>query len=400
MKTLSGKNLQVIDPGVPNWHSGPDYLCALIRMEGLVWAGNVEIHVKASDWYHHGHHLDPAYDNVILHIAGRADAPVRNSRGRLVETAVLSVSETMIVRYRELLEEESWLPCFRSIRKVPGEILKQWFRVLFEERNASKLSYLRQIGPVSEEWQLDRLFFILMARGFGLPVNGLPMELMARRIPYLLLQDSIHDLYSLESLFFGLSGLLPVPVASDPYAKMLSDRFSHISAKWSVASLYKHIWKYMRIRPASFPPLRIAQLAALLHFRYPVRETVLSCRSHTELIQLLRIRASPYWDRHYLFGKSSPALEKYTGLDFRRGLLINVIVPFLEATEHRGNKELTEEILSEMKAESNHIIKNWRRFGIKPDNALEGQALIQLHQFYCCQRRCIECRLGRRYLLS
>ena len=403
MRTTCGRSLEILKPGEHNFHAGPDFFNASIRMEQLVWAGNVEIHLHASDWIKHGHHLDPAYDNVILHVVKEFDGDIWNSRGRRIHTLVMDFPKQLSTQYDTLWNDENWLPCNMYIRSVPSNRLQQWFRLLQAERLQQKTdrisSILRQQGMNREE-----TFYRALASGYGLPINSLPFELVSSRIPLQLLLELRDSLPELEALLFGQSGFLHPGLIHGPYATKLMELYSEKVTSLPGKPVPRHLWKFLRLRPASFPTLRLSQFASLIHLHFPITGSLLSIKSINEFEQLFRVKASEYWDTHYLFGKCSPPMVKYMGHQSILTLIINVIVPFLYTlgkTEHNtGAIRLAKEILSELEAESNHIIKKWANFGVKPRNAFESQALIQLHNNYCKQKRCLDCQIGAGFIKS
>ncbi len=398
LQTASGKKIRIHYPGVSNIHAGPDFLFARIQIGAILWVGNVELHERASDWYRHRHHLDPAYNNVILHVVHSNNAAARNTLGRSIETLVWSPGENWMNRFDRLLADSHWLPCHSWISKVPAEQLKEWLVILYQQRVALQSSRANIYALAGRKGEREQNFLISMARGFGLPANSLPMELLARKIPCRLIREVAHDEIGLESLLFGISGLLKGSNDNNSYPCDLFRRFGKFTSIRRIPAIPKHLWKFFRMRPASFPTLRIAQFARLIHLRQPLWESIAACNTIMELEQKLRIKAGPYWDTHYQFGIDSPPSEKYTGKQFIRSILINVIIPFQYSTGLTAGSKRALQIMNELESESNHIIKRWRQFGVEPANALESQALIQLHREYCSQKRCIECRLGRRYL--
>jgi hypothetical protein len=152
------------------------------------------------------------------------------------------------------------------------------------------------------------------------------------------------------------------------------------------------------MRPASFPTLRISQFASLLHTRLPLLEPVLNISSVSEAEKLLKVESSIYWNTHYLFGKCSPESRKALGHQAITTVILNGLVPFLlffgQTRNHEPAMIIGNKLLQETESESNQIIKNWATFGIVPKGAFESQALIQLHNAYCKQKRCLDCLLG------
>lgn len=401
MRTTCGKSLEVFRPGEHNLHAGPDFFNARIRVDQLVWAGNVEVHSNASDWIKHGHQKDPAYDNVILHVVGSFDSEIRNSRGRRIHTTVLEYPEHIISRYEILRAQNNWLPCHQFIRKVSPLKMQHWITCLQSERLRFKTGHISSI-IMRQDLDREEVLFRAMASGYGLPINSLPFEMMTSGVPLQLLLDLRDNLLDLEAVFYGRSGFLYPKMVCGTYVTNLMERFSQRASALQGNIVPRHLWKFLRLRPASFPTLRISQFASLIQLRYPFSDSLLSFSTLNEIEQLLRVKASHYWDTHYLFGKCSPHSIKYMGRQAILTMIINVIVPYLNAlgkTDHKISAVLkAKEILCEMEAESNKIIKNWINFGMKPRNAFESQAFIQLYNVYCKQKRCLDCQIGADFI--
>ena len=224
IKTTCGKRLEIIDPGIQNFHAGPDFFNAKIRIGQLVWAGNVEIHLNASDWIKHKHHTNPAYDNVILHVVTKFDETIWNSLGRIIPTLIIDIPDHIISHYNSLRIDDSWMPCNLYIRNVPTLHMQHWFKQLNAERLHQKTDRISKIlslpGMGNEE-----TFYRALASGYGLPINTLPFELATSGIPLTLLLELRDNLQVLEALLFGQSGFLYPELKESPYAIKLLDLF-------------------------------------------------------------------------------------------------------------------------------------------------------------------------------
>ncbi len=398
LKTTCGIDVEVIHPGEQNSHAGPDFFNARIKLGHMIWAGNVEIHHRASQWNHHRHHLDPAYDNVILHVIHHFDELTKNSKDRLIPTLVVDPDHSKILLHENQSTYENWLPCQSSISNVSKKSIEPWLETLYNQRSGQKVrhaSHLLTRYPHNR----DKALFLAMASGFGLPINSLPFEIMASGIPLPLLLEIKESLPHLEALLFGHSGLLIKTQKQDPYTISLLKRYDHLKKALPGRPVQPHLWKFLRIRPASFPTLRMAQFASLIHSHFPLDDDFIKIESIGEIEQRLQLNASEYWNTHYIFGKNSPHSIKKMGKQAIQNLIINAIIPHLRAIDRvdwrRYNASNEKEMLQEMRAESNHIIKKWIKFGVIPCNAFESQALIQLYNEYCKQKRCLDCRIGK-----
>jgi hypothetical protein len=396
LHTTCGLELRVIHPGEHNAHAGPDFFNARIRLGALTWAGNVEVHQAASDWYRHGHHIDPAYNNVILHVVGKHDADISNSLGRRIHALVPDYPASLVHRYLTLKKNEDQLPCRSYLKEIPSPRFKSWLTALQADRTRLKSRYL--LDRYLARYNREEAFYLALAMGFGLPLNILPFELLAKAIPYRQMLNYRDNLFDLEALWFGQSGLLYPARGQGPYPESLCERFAELKTRPLTDPVPHHLWKFLRLRPASFPTLRISQYASILHRNIPFTDSLLSVASLTELEQLLRTRASEYWDTHYVFGKGSPSCPKYMGQQSVATLIINVIIPFLHGLAtiepSRNYKILADDIFSAMTAESNQVILKLRQIGLNAKNARETQALLQLYNVFCKQKRCFDCQIG------
>ena len=403
LRTSCGIALEIIRCGEQNFNAGPDFINARIRIDQVEWAGNVEIHRQSSDWEKHGHHHDPSYNNVILHVVRTLDSTTRNSCGRRIHTLVMEYPEDLLKRYHELKAGDSCLPCKNFILTIPTVRLQRWITLLQAERLVQKTGRISDLLlHRGQGW--DETFYLALASGFGLPINSLPFELLASGIPLKLLLNTRDHPTELEAILFGQAGFLCAGKDQGPYLRGLLEKYRKRKHTLKEQPLQVHLWKFLRLRPISFPTIRISQFASLVHRRFPMMDTILYSTSLSETEQLLRVSASEYWNTHYVFGKCSPESEKFLGQQSLRILIINVIVPFLFAYGRmESRKDAINQgahILASLESESNHIINNWIKFGVKPCNAFESQALIQLHNVYCKQKRCLDCQIGAGFLTA
>jgi len=403
LKSTCGRSLEILGTGEPNMHAGPDYFNARIRIDGIVWAGNVEIHVCSSDWSRHRHQSDPAFANVILHVVRVCDRDAFNCYGRRIQTLVIRYPPGLEMRYRMLRMSDMWLPCSQFIRHLPASYLRQWLRHLQSERAAGKSARIRNAHIKNErDWQ--KTLYQALASGYGLPINRVPFEMAIATIPLHLLLEYKHSRTSLEAILYGQSGFPGICGKEGPYVTTLRNRHLALLDHFSGHPVPAHFWKFLRLRPASFPTLRISQFASLVHQHFPLLNRVVSCRSLTELEKILRTNASEYWNTHYLFGRSSPGSAKYLGTQASRTVIINSLVPFYEAygrMQHSSaHIDFAAGIMEELRAETNDIVKKWTFFGFTPSGAKESQALIQLYNSYCRERRCLECHIGSLFVES
>jgi Protein of unknown function (DUF2851) len=402
--TLDGQALQIVQAGEYNTHAGPDFFNARIRIAHTEWAGNVEMHLRASEWYTHQHHLDPAYDSVILHVVWEADQAVTRSDGSPIPTLCLQpyVDGSLVHHYRELLFNagRQWIPCAEQIGKVPDIVRLNWMDRLLVERLSEKTEYLaRQLQATNNNW--EEAFYQLLARSFGLQVNAEPFETLARSIPLNTLARHADNPLAIEALLFGQAGLLEGAM-QDSYPSRLAKEYHFLQHKYGLQPMQAAQWKYLRLRPANFPTIRIAQFAALLQRSTHLFATVLSAQTTRELEHLLAFQPHEYWNNHYQFDQPSVRRVKASVREFTQLLLINTIIPAVfYYGKTRQLPEYQQKALGWLEAlspEKNSIVDGWKLLGFPARHAHETQALLQLKKHYCDQRHCLSCAMGNAIL--
>jgi len=403
LKTVDGKLLEIISTGRPNTDSGPDFFNARIRIEDTIWAGNIEIHQKSSHWYQHKHDIDGAYDNVVLHVVELYDKPVQVKNHEL-PTLEISYPPSILENFEQLLKSERWIACEDRLAEVDPFVLRFWFSSLMIERLQSKTNDILAILEQNKNnW--NETFYQLLARNFGMKTNAVPFELLAKSLPLNILSKHKNDLFQIEALLFGQSGLLNETLLGDDYFLSLRKEYSYLYKKYGLSGIESHLWKFMRLRPINFPTIRIAQLAKLIHHSSALFSRILETEDPEELRKLFDVSASEYWDTHYRFNKTSDENRKKTlGETAFNNLLINTIAPllFVYGDQHlnQAMKDRALLLLEKTAPESNQIIRKWSELGIDSRSAFETQALIQLKNSYCEIKKCLHCQLGAKIITS
>jgi len=345
-----GTVIDVLDPGLPNPDSGPDFFNARIRIGNLVWAGNIEIHLKASDWNRHGHQLDQAYDNVILHLVLELDSEAYTSSGIKLVNARLSYPGEMYLRYKELLETDKCMPCRNELGNIDPLIRTLWMGRLGIERLEHRAKELERVLIATDgDWLETR--YRQLVKSFGYKINSFPFEMLAKSVPYYIVRLHSAHLLQLEALLFGQAGLLEGN-DSDEYRLVLLKEYTRMKKKYGLVPISRSLWKFLRLFPAAFPTVRIAQLAALLHAEPDIISDLLDIRHDNDCYKYFSATASGYWDRHYLFGKTSGRQQKSIGDGLKKNLLINAVAPlqFLDG-KRSGNlryRELSIDLLEHL----------------------------------------------------
>ena len=400
LKTVSGQILEVIDTGLANRDAGPDFFNAKIKLDGVLWVGNVEIHTSSSDWVKHGHHLDRVYDNVVLHVATYIDADVYRSNGELVPQLQLDCPAHVRDNYQELVATDSYPPCYRIIPSLSSLVVHSWMSALQTERFEQKTAQLSErLSFCNHHW--EDAFFMTLARNFGFGLNGDAFETWAKHIPLRAVDKHRDNLFQIEAIFFGQAGILQDKDGDDYYMK-LKREYEYLAHKFSLTPMDVTRWRFLRLRPNNFPHIRIAQLACLYHRSYGLFSQLMEKRTLKEIRDILRGGTSEYWVSHYTFGGTSPSRPKALSNASLDLLVINTVVTFLYAYGiHKGKEELcvrATDFLEELKPENNYIIRMWSQCGLKVAHAGDSQALIQLKKEYCDKKKCLYCRIGYEYL--
>ena len=400
LRTMSGQVLEVIDTGLANPHAGPDFFNAKIKLDGVLWIGNIELHQQSSDWYRHHHDTNPAYNSVILHIASCIDTEVIRNNGEPVPQLKLECPAYVCTNYEELLTTDSYPPCYRIIPTLSPLMIHSWMSSLQTERLEQKtIQVENRLSSCNHNW--EDVFFITLARNFGFGVNSETFEYWAKRIPLRAVDKHRDNLFQIEALFFGQAGILEDP-DGDEYYLRLKKEYRYLAHKFNLTPMDTSLWRFLRLRPYNFPHVRIAQLAFLYHRSTRLLSQLMEKESLKDVRELLRVGTSEYWLTHYAFGRKSSLRTKILSDSSLDLLIINTVVTFLYAYgRHRANELLCTRALSfleVLKPENNYIIRLWEQCSLKAVHAGDSQALIQLKKEYCDKKKCLYCRFGYEYL--
>ncbi len=398
--TAEGESIEIIDPGQANYNAGPDFFNAKIKIGGVVWVGNIEIHQQSSEWERHGHHLDSNYDSVILHVASEIDASVRRSDGETIPQLELHCPGYLSDNYRQLIEADRYPACYRLIPALPKLLLHSWLSRLQTERFEQKTDKIMQLlGRHRKDW--EHVFFIILARNFGFGTNSDAFELWAETIPLQAVNKHRDSLFQIEAFFFGQAGLLQ-EVPADEYTDRLMKEYTYLSHKFGLRPSANSRWKLLRMRPDNFPHVRIAQLASFYYRSQGLLSALMEAQSLKSLRDMLRCGTSEYWLTHYVFGEASPPHPKTLSNQTIDLLVINTVIPFLYAYgKYKTDNILIQRangLLEEMRPENNFIVRIWKECGLEAAHAGDSQALIQLKKNYCDIKKCLYCRIGYEYL--
>ncbi len=396
--STKGISIEIVNTGFENEDSGPDFTAARVKIDGTLWVGNVEIHVKSSDWFRHGHQNDPAYNNVILHVVMEHDKEITDEMGK--EIPVFEVRKffdiALFYQYEKIIESKTWIPCENFINQTDGFIVKNWLSRLLVERLENKSNEIRQFYKYFDQnWEQTLYYFL--SRNFGFKTNAIPFALMAQKTPYKILAKHRNDLTQIEAILFGQAGMLNNDF-NEAYPAMLKREYEFLKHKYKLQPIEASLWKFSKLRPSNFPTIRIAQFARLCYQEGNLFDTIDRMLPVTKIYTFFTAQCSPYWNNHYRFGKESIVKEKHIGIDAVENIIINTIVPiqFVYGTESlkQNIKDHAINLLNDLTAEKNSIITRWKKAGIKPENAAESQALLELKKYYCTPKKCLQCAIG------
>lgn len=399
--TSDGQKITVLDPGWMNSNAGPDFFNAKIILDGKEWAGNIEVHIKASDWYRHGHHLDSAYNSVILHVVDTDDMKVANAKGQTVPQLVIKCNSEVTELYDRLLTAGTLnLVCSSSINGIPDIYINDWIDSLAYERIYDKserfIHYLKITGN-----DYEQALFIAVARALGFGRNNDIFERIAISIPLKIIGRHSDSQVTVESIIFGQAQLIPTDIDT-PYVAELKREYDFMALKFSMTPLNDINWNFGRIRPQNMPYRRLAALAHMAAKGFRLLTPILEAKNIDELRNIFRFELNGYWSTATSFTNPKGAVPKAFSDSAIDSLLINAAIPAIYTFGLLHNRhdvvERSLDLLRTLPPENNSIVRTFTNAGITCENAYTSQALIQLHRVYCENRKCLFCRIGYRML--
>ncbi|WDF64419.1 DUF2851 family protein [Flavobacterium sp. KACC 22763] len=397
LKSVQNEPITIIKTGDYLELAGPDFFNAHIEIGNQKWAGNVEIHLKSSDWYLHNHEKDAAYKNVILHVVWENDTAIFRENNTEISVLVLKdyVSKETIDNYNALVSPKTWISCERQLKEIDKFIFKNWQERLFFERLERKSKFIYQLlEETNQDW--EAVLFCLLAKNFGLNTNGNSFLQISKAIPFSVIRKESFEVENLEALLFGTSGLLETE-KEDVYYKDLKFRYFYLLHKYQIEKTYVDPLQFFKLRPDNFPTIRLSQLASLYHKHQNLFSKIIDLKSVNEVYRLLDISASLYWQNHYQFDKESPKKSKILSKSFIDLVIINTIIPLQFAYSNIRGESIAEDLIdfiNEVASEKNTIIDKFNSFGIKSQSAFESQSLLELKNEYCERKACLQCALG------
>ncbi len=403
LKTTSDEIIELLKTGEHNFDAGPDFFNGKLKIGKTVWAGNIEIHVNASDWEKHKHNTNKAFDNIILHVVYNADIQIKRANGELIPTLEVKnkFNPKLYNNYLNFKSSKEWIPCAKQIHLTPQMIINSTIDKLLLERLERKAIVVKNSLQLNKNnW--EETFYHHLARNFGFNTNAEPFELLAKSTPLNVLAKHKNSLLQLEAILLGQAGFLDEHY-SDAYILSLQNEYTLLKHKFKLQSIDKHLWKFLRLYPANFPIIRIAQFADLVYRSSHLFSKIIEAENIEAIKKLLTANVSEYWDYHYKFETISNKKSKSLGSQSIDIIIINTVVPFLFVYGKQMNDEKYIDrailFLEKIKGEKNSITKSWDELKIPINTAYNTQALLQLKKEYCSQKKCLQCGIGN-YLLK
>ncbi|KAF2331932.1 DUF2851 family protein [Flavobacterium daemonense] len=401
LKTAQNEQIIIYKTGDYLELAGPDFFNAQIKIGEQKWAGNVEIHLKSSDWYLHNHEKDASYENVILHVVWEHDTEIFRENNSEIPVLVLKdyVSKEIVENYNALIAVKTWISCEKHLKEIDGFVFKNWQERLFFEKLERKSQFVFQLlEETNQDW--EAVLFCLLAKNFGLNTNGNSFLQMAKSMPFSVFRKESFEVENLEALFFGVCGLLNGD-KEDVYFKDLKFRYFFLLHKYNLEQTYVDPVQFFKHRPDNFPTIRLSQLASLYHKYQNLFSKIIELNSAESVYDLLSVSTSLYWQNHYQFDKESPKKVKRLSNSFLDLLIINTIIPLQFAYSNRFGEAIAEDLIdfmTDVSSEKNSIIDKFASFGIKSKNAFESQTLLELKNEYCDRKACLKCAVGMELL--
>jgi Protein of unknown function (DUF2851) len=400
LQTTTGEKVEIFKQGVLNTNSGPDFSNAKIKIGSIEWAGNVELHTKASGWTDHKHDDDAAYENVVLHVVWQNDKKIIRKDGSHLPTLELKdrVDQTLIHHYRKMIDSGLQIPCENSLESINDITRLSMLDKALVERLQFKSQFVRELlKDNNNDW--EETCYQVVAKNFGFKVNSDPFLQLARNLPYKILLKHTDHLLQVEALLFGVAGFLEGGI-QDEYFIKLQKEFKLLSTKYSLEEkkLNPVQWRFLRLRPANFPTVRIAQFASMIAGTRGVFSKFIEAKDYADLANVLNVDQSTYWLNHYRFGKKANAVVNSLGQSSLDNVIINSVAPLMVAYGiEKADQEYIEraqKILQQVGAENNKITRVWNAVNWKVKTAFDSQALIELFNNYCQQKNCLNCTIG------
>lgn len=400
LRCSTGEEIIVVNPGLKNTHAGPDFYNAKLKLGNMEWAGSVEIHIYSSGWREHRHQDDAAYENVVLHVVWEEDEKIYRKDGTLLPTLELKsrVASSFLLQYKRIVHSRNRIPCANAIQHVPDVIkVSMLDKALMARLEKKAETILQALERNNGDW--EETCYQILCRNFGFKVNTDPFLQLAQSLPYKILMKHGDRLEQIEALLFGQAGFLKETI-NDAYYLLLRREYTLLRKKYNLGAkqMNKAQWRFLRLRPANFPTIRLAQLSSVLFNQKNMFSRIISITSWKELMPAFSVKPSAYWLHHYQFFKKQDKEIPALGRMSIENIVINSIVPMMVAygksKDDQRYIDRAVQLLEETPSEENNILRSWEDLGIVSKTAFDSQALIELHNNFCIRRRCLDCNIG------
>ncbi len=402
IETTEKEPISILSVGTHNFNTGPDFFAAQLKIGEQLWAGNVEIHKKSSDWFVHNHEKDPNYDNVILHIVWEHDIEVHRKDSTLIPTLELKdyVNPEALNGYKKLFNtNQKWINCDTSFNTIDSFLMSNWLERLYFERLERKSIEIYELLELSKnDW--EGVLFKSLAKNFGLKVNGDSFFSLANSFDFSIVRKLHSKPMVLEALFYGQGKLLE-DVNEIPYFIQLKKEYQFLQQKFNVSNEVVLPIQFFRLRPLNFPTIRLSQLSMLYHKTPNLFSEIIEAETLDELYAIFNVEASLFWETHYTFNKESKRIKKRLSKAFIDLLLINTIIPIKYSYAKQQGKAIDDtliNLINKIASEKNSIVDKFNNLKKVSKSALQSQALIQLKTEYCDKNKCLQCAIGNSIL--
>lgn len=396
--TTTGHAIEILKTGYQNTLSGPDFFNASLLIDKQQWVGTVEMHVRSSDWFAHGHEKDDAYNNVILHVVWEHDVDVFNSLQQPIPVLEVQsyISKDLLNEYERVATGHyHFIPCEYAINEVSTFMINNWLERLFIERLAQKTVLINELlQKYHHNW--EAVCFIMLMKSFGSKINSESFLTLSQSFSFDVFRKTQQSQTGLEALLFGQAGLLTANGTSS-YEQELWREYQYLVAKYKLTNATVQTPEFFKLRPFNFPTVRLAQLASLYSKHQSIFTILMASKNEQDVFSLFDAATHSFWDTHYTFSKTSNKKIKRVSKAFVELLIINVVLPLKFVYGNYKGKQVTEEVLqfaAQLKAEKNTIINGFEELKLKVESAKTSQACLQLYNEYCSKKRCLQCQVG------
>lgn len=402
--TTQGKSIRIIHPGFSHHNAGPDFKQAVIKIDNITWAGDVEIHINSSDWYKHGHQYDEKYKTVVLHVVYNHDMEIARSENEFIQTFEIKnvVNQEIIEKYNKLMNESDNLACLPNLQNISSTLFASTLIRLATERLTNRKELIFNIVKENNNNWNEALFRLLLI-SFGFKTNAPAFEMLGKSLPYKYLEKHSASRLQVYAIIFGQAGLLNTEY-EDVYYKSLQMEYQYLKRKYKLMPIRENHWNYLRLRPQNFPCLRLAQVCEIFHNVPQLFQKIMMSENIQNYYKILQFTPHPYWETHYSFENSTTKHNIKMGENTANSIIINAFISIIFAYScFMGNERMQEhaiDLLSLLPFEMNFITKKYKNWGFPAESALHSQAILELNNHYCSSKKCLDCLIGQTILSS